>query len=714
MKKRIMAFGLILTMLMSMCSFTGVFAADGEAAAPTPVFTMDLSDYTDETPTIKNGVTGSNEGIYYHSRTTKHPDAKTYKTESGEMIKALPFRKINEDGTNEMWGNVVVNSETLNALLGSNQDKELTVAFWAKSSCISANVTPVAMGNWKEDLKSFGTWGSGKIIQFSVGRSSNNTVVDHRKLAENVWTFHAISMKWTDSEAGDGTGTWTCVGQIGDTAYSATVNATHRDDTTNMALYIGGYINANNIPIQSYTGDITGFSLYNQALTAEELNAVKTAQAAYGSMEYIPSELTVSAGTEEGAEAWSHAAAFEFTFNAPLASKEGFTVTNSAGDAVTPAGVSLSADALTATVDLTGLPADAYTITATTAVTGTYGATLPADESFTYTLKELDIWSDFTNAGLSTDSAAPSTFADLTAFDGRFVTQTASNYEDGVLYITEDGALCFRHDQKDGTGAYACGFSINEEVPVAVGKVVYDFDILSPKELQTSTQKLGLYIKGTKKNTGKLIYFTRGGVQTANGPTWIAPDGTKNTWRHITVELIAANADSDWTMNIYADGTKLVDAEDMPTTLARATYGDIQGLFFADWLGSKDKYTDNYYFKNISVKYFGNDTQAQVYRMHFRTAEGVKVTGIGDNTTLVYDYLATGDALDGYKVYLACYDKSGDAAKLLKVCEPAAISRDGNIEFTIAEGTTHVVAFTWDGTLVPLCEEIALEKEPDL
>lgn len=255
------------------------------SSAYTPVFTMDLSEYTADTQTVKNGVTSDATGIYVRNSGEQKPNVKEYYGPSGEKVLAL--QTANDDATKESTGvgslgAIEVEKDTINEILGSNKDKEITVTFWAKNYARTQNsgsFVNLAVDN-KEDLAnaSFTSYKTTKHDYFSIGgtkvRQGGNDYA-FGPMNTDEWRFFAVSKFWTESDDSAEKGTWTYIVQDGDGVKTGTVENVAYTDTENMSLQIGARIKSDDTPQYALQGEIAGVTVYNQALTQEQLASIK-------------------------------------------------------------------------------------------------------------------------------------------------------------------------------------------------------------------------------------------------------------------------------------------------------------------------------------------------------------------------------------------------------------------------------------------------------
>ena len=251
---------------------------------PAPVFTLDLSEYTHETQTIKNGVTDSADGITVLEKTAGvAPNVKTYYNASGDKI--FSFETANDDATKaetgvDVLGAIKIDAATINDFLGANSDKEMTVTYWANTHRTGNE----SRFNYAVDGKeggSINTYNTGSYDEFKVaGQGTNGKGFGYvNSSSVGVWKFFAVSKKWTESETTPGSGKWTYTMFFGDTVKTGTTNEIAYTDPSAMQMFIGARgTNFSASGQYPFLGEIAGFKVYNSALTQDQLTSLKTAE----------------------------------------------------------------------------------------------------------------------------------------------------------------------------------------------------------------------------------------------------------------------------------------------------------------------------------------------------------------------------------------------------------------------------------------------------
>ncbi len=253
---------------------------------PEPVFTLDLSEYTNENQVIKNGAlkTPSSAGItVLNAKTGVAPTVKTYYTAEGEEV--LAFQAANDDtAMNEtgidVLGAIKIDADTINSFLGEMGDKEMTVTYWGKTYRKGAqsrlNYADDGDVTYKGSITTYNqaNWEECRV----AGQSTINKGYAYVSSSPlNAWTFFAISKKWTETTTGNGT--WTYTFFFGDSVKSGATKEIAYTDSSEMEMFIGARGTDFSATTQhSYRGEIAGFNIYNKALTQEQIESIKTAQ----------------------------------------------------------------------------------------------------------------------------------------------------------------------------------------------------------------------------------------------------------------------------------------------------------------------------------------------------------------------------------------------------------------------------------------------------
>ena len=213
------------------------------AAAPAPVFSLDLSNYDSATKTgIKNGVTGKTDGITVPGNA---PQLKTIDSLTG-TTRYLEF------GAN---AGRYVRVEDANLF----NKTEISYEMWIKSNNnngASSDHMMIVTNGTKHSLQFYRT--STNLIASTGG--SGVFVVDALASTDiwSQWTHYVITRKLVN-------GTWKVQGfRNGVKCYDGTAGSAI-DESTGYYLEIGGY---NKNAAVTYQGSIAGFKAYSTALSS--------------------------------------------------------------------------------------------------------------------------------------------------------------------------------------------------------------------------------------------------------------------------------------------------------------------------------------------------------------------------------------------------------------------------------------------------------------
>lgn len=726
MKKRILAFSLILTMLMSMCTFIGAFAEE-TATEPTLLFELGIGDTVSA---LSNKVSGNSTTVSVAGANAADATISSYSDKNGNPVKYLD---LSADATSERLWLQATDSEWAN--------KSVTMEMWILKNW-NSNGAYQFLGFGPYDTTAGAFVKDKNFIAMNGYSSSNYTYLDINNTTLKAGAITCVSRQQmtqtdtpvhltvtrnltTNAETGKTTITtnwW--VNGAAKTNNGSKASGVEQDtyDESIAGLQLGS------IGHGWSTFKIAGLKVYEGALDTATIKGHYDAELSAYEMAPIPK--VSSAGYADGSVFESHEALPTYTFNTEIDEAtlaDGFALTDSEGNEYDINNITLSSNKKTATVDICGLPAGDYTLSTTTNIKSTLGVSLETVSSYTYTINPLfDMYENFSDADLWEDvtgSNKVNTFSANINSRASYM-ESIANLEELQSYITSDGALYLEHKIDDDNSTLEAGINIyngSQKEAFKAGKVIYDFDIKSGSAANRRKQTFRLVLRGSKSNYATVWFGDNEIYRVESNAEYKKYASYSSSYNHVTMEVYAPDAASDWNVHVYVNGEEAVltsggvsVGEGVGVTLSRSTYGDINGIRFIESLGGDDDVNRNINIKNLSIKYFGMDSDVTPYRMHFRTEAGAEVAGIGDYTSLVLDYLATGDMAGDEKVYIACYKKEeNNPSRLLNVCEPAALSRDGNLVFTIPADTTDVAAYFWDSDLTPLCVPVSLKDEPE-
>lgn len=361
--KKVLSLLMVSAMLIGML---GLPVVSADETTKSPVFTMDLSEYSAENQVVKNGVTGSSDGIWISKKMTtltderSGPALKSASTTSGGSIKYLSFAdhtQTKKDTFDGFLGGVVLNPTLMNSLVGNGD--EMTVEFWAKAD--KPNRT-----NGEGNAFAYQTSQTAQNpMTWELNRSPNDTTIridaasilktqkdepadaDIRRLSTETalkadsWHYYAISRKWTETDATTGKGTWTyCMLEDDKLLTSATSDELWKNPLITEAgscLTIGGKQH----PVTTlgiwnpFEGSIASFNIYNTMLSADELKANYNAEKdLYASVLEMGSTMTCT--NETAKTVTSKSGSMELTFDnyVDSATLEGIVMQDAAGNTV--------------------------------------------------------------------------------------------------------------------------------------------------------------------------------------------------------------------------------------------------------------------------------------------------------------------------------------------------------------------------------------------
>ena len=354
-------FSLIIASVM-LVTMLNIPMASANASA-TPVFTLDISDYTNDNQVVKNGVTGSSENITIINKIRNLSDERSgpaveYDTAAdGAQIKYLSFADDSmtaETAYDEYLGGIKLDSSLIDSLL--NGSDEMTVEFWAKP------YTPAQ--NYGRAF-TYGTDKNGNNVDMSWQTKNTSTkqvgidVFGYRKTADatamtaltvqdydsnkNEWHYYALSRKWTTTDDETGAGKWEYVVVIDNAikAETALENVFKNTFTTHWDFAIGGRKHPTLGIYDPFDGGIAEFKIYNKKLSSAELVAnYNASQSTYKNV-LLDVTNTLNCTNANSSEAISVASgSYELTFDNYVNAEtleNGITLTNSEGGTVATA-----------------------------------------------------------------------------------------------------------------------------------------------------------------------------------------------------------------------------------------------------------------------------------------------------------------------------------------------------------------------------------------
>ncbi len=469
--KRLFSLIVACVMLVTMLNIPVVSAN----TSATPVFTLDISDYTNDNQVVKNGVTGSSENITIINKIRNLSDERSGPAveydiaADGTQFKYLSFADDSmtaETAYDEYLGAVKLDSSLVDSLL--NDSEEMTVEFWAKPYTPAQNYgRAFAYGNDKNGNNVDMSWQTQststkqvKIIPFGYKKSADTTTMTEQAVQDydsnkNEWHYYAISRKWTTTDEETGAGKWEYVVVIdGNIKAETTLEDVFKNTiTTYWDLTIGGKKHPSLGIYEPFDGGIAEFNIYNKKLSSAEMIANYNADQAKYKNILLDVTNTLNCTNANSAETISIASgSYELTFDNYVNAdtlENGITLTNSQGGVVATA-KALKETPVSKTVVITypNLTAGTYTLSINSSLKSINGIaatpktiTFTASESRNYLFNE-----EFTNAandsaGLADESTLTNsiTLNPFNASDVKFTIETSETTGDKWITATTSG-----------------------------------------------------------------------------------------------------------------------------------------------------------------------------------------------------------------------------------------------------------------------------------
>lgn len=270
MKLKQCALALAALLCMSLCTISGAYAAEG------PVFSMDLSAYSNTAPVIKNAAAGgATDGITFKgaNNTSGNPQLAVYDSTNG----STPYLTFTdpENVTNAgRYGSFQIEQSKLTEL-GITDSDALTVEWWGKTYS-GADGKPITskvfkygwtsmdrgyMEIYSDPGKTFSMRASGNADATGWWQAANLSVAaDLDSWHHYVWTreWNSATSQWTTTLYKDGAVVAALNGVKGGYKLPETESGT--------AFAIGSQYNGYNV----YGGGIGLFNIYTRALGAAE------------------------------------------------------------------------------------------------------------------------------------------------------------------------------------------------------------------------------------------------------------------------------------------------------------------------------------------------------------------------------------------------------------------------------------------------------------
>lgn len=283
--KKLLSILLTVALLMSSVGLVAFAAGDETASGdPTPVFELDMSEYTAENPVLKDKANKAWK-VDIHTNTSNpntgfRPVKSSEKNIFGESFDYLYFID-RTDNQNTVWNSrgAAAIAYVGDEVLGQN---ELTFEFWARYKT-DANVTWSRLFQlMREDTKETDIEIGSANTQFRFCGKNCTITVENSKLWNGEWRHIVVNRKFVKEESNSGSsviGTIYVDGaQLTQQTFSltdgympdGTENKANTDGVNNGKEYqlsVGG----SNSGAGSYAGDLASFKVYNTSLTAEQI-----------------------------------------------------------------------------------------------------------------------------------------------------------------------------------------------------------------------------------------------------------------------------------------------------------------------------------------------------------------------------------------------------------------------------------------------------------
>lgn len=276
--KKLLSILLTVALLMSSVGLVAFAAGDETASGdPTPVFELDMSEYTAENPVLKDKANDAVITLAPGSGAQTsgfNPQKVSYTALNGTTNSYMTFSPLTSPSDNWTSAGTVAQAAIGENVL--NQD-ELTFEFWAKSEGTHSYDRIFSYGNEDSDETAVELNGAdngktyakfcfyGKSNEISLSYPNN-----HIEWGSH-WHHIVMTSEW---EANEGNATkMTAVVyvdgvQAGSTTADSTDGRRPSNESKNRTLYIGG----NNGGV-AFIGNLASFKVYNKSLTAEQVKA---------------------------------------------------------------------------------------------------------------------------------------------------------------------------------------------------------------------------------------------------------------------------------------------------------------------------------------------------------------------------------------------------------------------------------------------------------
>lgn len=468
--KRLFSLIIASVMLVTLLNIPTVSAT----ASATPVFTLDISDYTNDNQVVKNGVTDSSENITIIKKIRNLDErsgpAVEYDTAAdGTQIKYLSFADDSmtaETAYDEYLGGIKLDSALIDSLL--NGSDEMTVEFWAKPYTPGQNYgRAFAYGTDKNGNNVDMTWQTKStstkqvaLYPFGYLKSADATAMTELTVQDynsnkNEWHYYALSRKWTTTDNETGAGKWEYVVVIDNNTKAETTleNVFKNTVTTHWDFTIGGKKHPTLGIYDPFDGGIAEFNIYNKKLSSAELIANYNANQSMYKNILLDVTNTLNCTNTNSSEAISVASgSYELTFDNYVKAEtleNGITLTNSEGGVVATA-KALKETSVSKTVVITypNLTAGTYTLSINSSLKSINGiAATPKTITFTATESRNYLFNEeFTNAANGSDGLADAstltnsiTLNPFNASDVKFMIETSETTGDKWITATTAG-----------------------------------------------------------------------------------------------------------------------------------------------------------------------------------------------------------------------------------------------------------------------------------
>lgn len=364
--KKVLSLLMVSAVLIGML---GLPVVSADETTKSPVFTMDLSEYSAENQVVKNGVTGSSDGIKISKKIRtladerSGPALKQDVTTNGEKISYLAFSDTtvpdkDQSGTLDyakFLGSVYIENDKMGELLNGSSD--MTVEFWAKSNPTAYdyfrafNYASDNTNANRDMYTQFYTTAATPYVKLGAASyktskeetASSYDLAGTTGLKNDVWRYYAVSKQWKQT-ADDGKGTWTYIIVVDDTVLTYESGQTAKEKTdvykndnmTANIMSIGGQIHPTLWSVfDPFDGAIASFNIYNTMLSADELKANYNAEKdLYASVLEMGSTMTCTNETTKTVTSKSGSMELTFDNYVDSATLEGIVMQDAAGNTV--------------------------------------------------------------------------------------------------------------------------------------------------------------------------------------------------------------------------------------------------------------------------------------------------------------------------------------------------------------------------------------------